>query len=145
MLLLSLAPLVTRLLFFQATPPDEALDFDNLLTLWAQTRGHTMYRKRAVSQSGLPDDSTPPPPSSPPASSDDIIQMQPATLTLSILCTLSLPAPLPTGPFDFTVRCIKLTEPLARVGGHQQGELTQSWQLCGSNVQLVVLRALYRD
>ena len=101
MLLLSLVPLVTRLLLFEATPPDEALDSDNLLTLWAHTRGHAVYRKRAVSQGGLPDDSPPLSPSCPPASSDDIIQMQPATLTLSILCTLSLPAPLPTGPFDF--------------------------------------------
>jgi len=86
MLLLSLAPLVTRLLFFEATPPDEALDSDNLLTLWSQTRGHAAYRKRVVTQ---PDDSPPPPPSSPPANLDDIIQMQPATLTLSILCMLS--------------------------------------------------------
>jgi len=48
MLLLSLAPLVTRRLFFEATPLDEALDSDNLLTLWAQTRGHAAYHKRAV-------------------------------------------------------------------------------------------------
>ena len=82
MLLLSLASLVTCLLFFQATPLDKAHDSDNLLTLWTQTRGHAAYRKRAVAQSGLPDDNSPPPPSSPPASLDDIIQMQSVTLTL---------------------------------------------------------------
>ena len=68
-----------------------------------------------------------------------------SSLSRLVLVALSLPAPLPTEPFDFTVRCIELTEPLARVGGHQQGELIQGWQLCGSYVQLVVLRALYRD
>ena len=68
-----------------------------------------------------------------------------SSLSLLVLVPLSLPVRLPTEPFDFTVRCIELTELLARVSGHQQGELIQSWQLCGSYVQLVVLRALYRD
>jgi len=53
MLLLSLAPLVTCLLSFESTPLDEALDSDNLLPLWAQTRGHAVYRKRGVAQSGF--------------------------------------------------------------------------------------------
>jgi len=68
-----------------------------------------------------------------------------SSLSHLVLVPLSLPAPLPTESFNFTERCIKLTEPLARVGRHQQGELIQSWKLCGSYVQLVVLRALYRD
>jgi len=68
-----------------------------------------------------------------------------SSLSQLVLVLLSLPAPLPTEPFNFTVWCIKLTEPLARVSRHQQGELIQSWQLCGSYVQRVVLRALYRD
>ena len=53
----------------------------------------------------------------------------------------SLATPLPTAPFEFTVRNIDLSEPLARVGGMQNGALIQSWQFCGSYVQLVVLRA----
>ena len=48
----------------------------------------------------------------------------------------SLAAPLPTAPFEFTVRNIDLSEPLARVGGMQNGhsyragsfvEVTYSW------------------
>jgi len=68
-----------------------------------------------------------------------------SSLNRLVLVPLSLPAPLPTESFDFTVWCIELTEPLARVGGHQQRELIQNWRLCGSYVQLVVLCALYRD
>ena len=52
----------------------------------------------------------------------------------------SLTAPLPTAPFEFTVRNIDLSEPLARVGGMQNGALIQSWQFRGSYVHLIVLR-----
>jgi len=53
----------------------------------------------------------------------------------------SLATALPTAPFEFTVRNIDLSKPLARVSGMQNGALIQSWQFRGSYVQLVVLWA----